>query len=127
MKRAAAAMAEVVPMMSQACHAGMLVSRYRSEPMRIKRAADPASEIPRDIMTVPTMVMIRSRLMRRFRAVSAWLAYSLSAALISFRIAAIISLMDIFMDIYFSPCLAGFYGVGCLDGVEVGLGGFALF
>ena len=60
MKRAAAAMAEVAPMMSHAFHAGMVVSRYRSEPMRMNRAAEPASEIPSDIKTVPIMLVMRS-------------------------------------------------------------------
>ena len=99
MKSAAAAMAEVVPMISHACHAGIDVSKYRKEPMRINRDADPASEIPNAIKTELTMLTIRSFLIRCLKATSASFAYSLSAALISFRIAAIISLMDIFIDI----------------------------
>ena len=98
-KSVAAAMAAVVPMMSHASHAGMEVSRYLKEPMRMNRAADPASEMPSDNKTAPIMLIIRSLLMRCLRAASASLAYSLSAALISFRIAAIISLNDIFIDI----------------------------
>ena len=99
MKRAAAAMAEVAPMINHAFHAGIVVSRYRSEPMSMNRDAEPASEIPSDIKTVPTMLVMRSFFIRFLKAASAWLAYSLSAALISFRIAAIISLSDIFIDI----------------------------
>ena len=68
---AAAAMAEVVPMMSHACHAGIEVSRYLSEPMRMNRDADPASEIPSDIKTVPNMLIIKSFLMRFLKAASA--------------------------------------------------------
>lgn len=120
MKSAAAAMAEVAPMISQACHAGMLVSRYRSEPMRMNRAAEPASEIPSAIKTAPIMLIIRSLLMRCLKATSAWLAYSFSAALISFRIASIISLSDIFIDISFpSPkqTLCNFDGVFCCASV----------
>ena len=57
MDRAAAAMAEVAPMMSHVFHAGMVVSRYFREPMRMNKAADPASEIPSDIKTAPTMLL----------------------------------------------------------------------
>ena len=99
MKRAAAAMAEVAPMINHAFHAGIVVSRYRSEPMSMNRDAEPASEIPSDIKTVLTMLVMRSFFIRFLKAASAWLAYSLSAALISFRIVAIISLSDIFIDI----------------------------
>ncbi len=96
---AAAAMAEVVPMMSHAFHAGIEISRYLSEPMRMKRVADPASEIPSAIKTAPNMLTIKSFLRRFLKATSAWLAYSLSAALISFRIATIISRSENFTDI----------------------------
>ena len=68
MNSAAAAMAEVVPMMSHACHAGIDVSKYLSEPMRMNRDADPASEIPSDIKTVPSMPIITSFLMRFLKA-----------------------------------------------------------
>ena len=68
---AAAAMAEVVPMMSHASHAGIEVSRYLSEPMRMNRDADPASEIPNDIKTAPNMLIIKSFLMRFLKAASA--------------------------------------------------------
>ena len=71
MNSAAAAMAEVVPMMSHACHAGIDVSRYLSEPMRMNRDADPASEIPSDIKTAPSMPIITSFLMRLLKAASA--------------------------------------------------------
>ena len=71
MNSAAAAMAEVVPMMSHACHAGIEVSRYLSEPMRMNRDADPASEIPSAIKTVLNMLIIKSFLMRFLKAASA--------------------------------------------------------
>lgn len=96
---AAAMMAEVAPVMYQACHAGMVVSRYRREPMSMKRDAEPANEMPNAIKTEPTMLTMRSFLMRCLAAVSASLTYSFNAALISFRIAAINSLSDIFIDI----------------------------
>ena len=99
MKSAAAMMAEVAPVMCQASHAGIVVSRYRREPMSMNREAEPANEIPSAIKTEPTMLTMSSFFMRCFAAVSASLAYSLSAAFISFRIAAIISLSDIFIDI----------------------------
>ena len=51
MNSAMAKMAAVAPMMSHACHAGMKVSRYRSEPTRMNRAAEPASKTPSDIKT----------------------------------------------------------------------------
>ena len=71
MNSAAAAMAEVVPMISHAAHAGIEVCRYLSEPMRMNRAADPANEIPSAINTAPTMLIIKSFLMRFLRAASA--------------------------------------------------------
>lgn len=68
---AAAAMAEMVPMISHASHAGRVVSKYLREPMRRNKAADPASEIPSDINTVPTMLIISSFLMRFLKETSA--------------------------------------------------------
>jgi len=85
MKRAAAAIAEVALMMSQASHAGIVVSKYRSEPMSMKSDAEPANEIPRAIKTEPVMLIIKSFLRRCFSAASCLLTYSLSAAFNSSR------------------------------------------
>jgi hypothetical protein len=95
MKSAAAAMAEVAPMMSQACHAGIVVSRYRSEPMSMKSEAGPANDIPSAIRTEPVMLIIKSFLRRCFSAASCLLAYSLSAAFNSSKNKVITSLSDI--------------------------------
>jgi hypothetical protein len=98
-KSAAAVMAEVVPMMSHACHAGIVVSRYLREPIRIKRAADPASEMPSDIRIALIMLVIKSFLMRFLKSASAFWVYSLSAALTSSSRALITSFNENFSDI----------------------------
>ena len=90
---------EVMPMMYQASHTGIKVLRYLSDPMSMKREADPINKIPKDIKTLPTMPKTRSLLRRFFKAASASFNYSLRMAFNSFRIETIISLNEIFSDI----------------------------
>jgi len=56
MKSAAAVTAEPAATKNHACHAGIKVCKYRKEPMRKNREADPAIEIPSDINTAPVML-----------------------------------------------------------------------
>lgn len=103
MKSAAEATADVAPITNHASQAGTEVSKYRSEPIRMNRAADPASEIPSDNKTELAMLTIKSLLILCFKAISVWLANSLKAAFISARTISIISLRDILMDKIFTP------------------------
>jgi hypothetical protein len=65
----------------------------------MNKEAEPMNEIPRAIKTLPIMLMMSSLLMRFLKAASASFIYSLRMAFISFRIAPIISLNEIFSDI----------------------------
>jgi len=56
MKSAAAVTAEPAATKNHACHAGINVCKYRKEPIRKNREADPAIEIPSDINTAPVML-----------------------------------------------------------------------
>jgi hypothetical protein len=77
--------------MYQACHAGNNVMRYFSDPMRIKREADPKNEITRDIKMLITMLVNSSFLRRILRLASVSCIYSLRIAFISSKNACIIS------------------------------------
>src|SRR5665648_332528 len=81
----AAVMADVAPIMYQACQAGKKVSRYRRDPMSMNNDADPAIEIPNASSTALVIDKIKSFFTRAFRAVSCLSAYSLSAAFTSSR------------------------------------------
>jgi len=72
--------AEVKPIMVQACHAGIEVLRYFSDPISRKRAADPTSEIARANKTPTIMLVMRSFWRRFLRAVSVSCTYSLRMA-----------------------------------------------
>ena len=74
---------EVRPMMVQACHAGMKVLRYLSDPISRNRAADPINEITRANKILTIMPVIRSFWRRFLRAVSVSRKYSLRMAFIS--------------------------------------------
>ena len=63
-------MAEVIPVMYQACHGGIIVMRYFSDPMRMKRDADPKNEITKDIKMLITMPVNSSFLRRVLRLAS---------------------------------------------------------
>lgn len=80
-----------MPVMYQAFHAGISVMRYSSDPMRMKREADPINEITRVVKTLTIMLEIRSFLRRFFRAVSVSFRYSFKMAFISLNNASIIS------------------------------------
>jgi len=71
---------EISPMMVQACHAGMKVLRYFSDPTSRKRAADPIKQTTRAIKTMATMPVIRSFWRRFLRAFSVSRKYSLRMA-----------------------------------------------
>ena len=55
-KSAAAVTAELAATTNHACHAGINVCKYRSDPMRKNSEAAPAIEIPTDINTAPVML-----------------------------------------------------------------------
>jgi len=95
----AAAMPEVMPIMYQASQAGIKVLRYFSDPIRMKREAEPINEMPSVNKTLLTILIIISLLRRFLTAVSASFMYSLRMALISFRIEPINSLNENFSDI----------------------------
>lgn len=82
---------EVMPVMYQASHAGMKVMRYFSEPMRIKREADPMNEITRETKMLIIMLVMRIFLRRFLRAPSCSCIYSFIMASISLKKASIIS------------------------------------
>jgi hypothetical protein len=75
--------AEVNPIMVQACHTGIKVLKYFSDPMSRKRAADPTSKITRATKTLTIMPVIRSFWRRFLRAVSVSCIYSLRMDFIS--------------------------------------------
>ncbi len=83
--------AEVMPVMYQASHAGMVVMRYFSDPMRIKREADPMNEITRETSMLIIMLVMRSFLRRFLRAASSSCTYSFITVFISLKKASIIS------------------------------------
>ncbi len=91
----AATTAEVIPMTYHASHWGINVLRYFSDPINIKREADPAKEIPSAIRTLPAIDIIKSFLRRFFKAASCLLTYSLRAAFNSLKNTLINSLKDI--------------------------------
>ncbi len=66
----AATPAEVPPIMNQACHAGRKVCRYRNEPMRKNKEAEPTNVVISAIKTAVAMLKISNRLRRCFRASS---------------------------------------------------------
>lgn len=94
-RRSAPITPEVMPVMYQASQAGMKVLRYFSDPMRMKREADPMNEITRANKMLIVMPVIRSFLRRFLRAVSVSCTYSLRMAFTSFRNASIISFTDV--------------------------------
>jgi len=83
---------EVRPMMVQACHTGMKVLRYFSDPMSKKMAADPIDEITSTNKTLTIRPEIRSLCRRFLRATSVSCTYSLKTAFTSLRNSSIISL-----------------------------------
>jgi len=99
-KSTPAMMPEVMPMMYKASHAGIEVLRYLNDPISMNREADPMNEIPRAIKTLLIMLIMSSLLRRFLKAASASFKYSLRRDFISLRIEPIISLNEIFSDIY---------------------------
>jgi cellulose synthase/poly-beta-1,6-N-acetylglucosamine synthase-like glycosyltransferase len=83
---------EMIPIMSQAFHAGMKVLRYSCCPISKKMEADPISEVNKTNKTLIIMPMIRSFWRRFLRAASVSCRYALSMDFISLRIASMISL-----------------------------------
>jgi hypothetical protein len=83
---------EVMPMMSQAFHAGMKMLRYFSDPMRMKMEADPINAITRANKTLTIIPVIRSLWSRFLRAASVSCRYALRTAFISLSNASMISL-----------------------------------
>ena len=90
---------EVIPIMYKASQAGIEVLRYLNDPISTNKEAEPINEIPSAIKTLPTMLITRSFLKRFLNATSVSFKYSLRIAFISFKIAPIISLSEIFSDI----------------------------
>jgi hypothetical protein len=82
---------EVMPVMYQASHAGMDNMRYFSDPMRIKREADPMNEITRETKMLIIMLVMRSFLRRFLREASSSCTYSFITVFISLNKASIIS------------------------------------
>jgi hypothetical protein len=82
---------EDMPVMYQAFHAGMKVMRYSSDPMRLKREADPMNEITRVSKTLTIMLVIKSFLRRFLRAVCVSFRYSFKKAFTSLNNNLIIS------------------------------------
>jgi hypothetical protein len=95
MKSAVAMTAEVAPMIYQASHAGMVVSKYFREPISMNRDAEPAKEMPSEIKTEVTMDIITSFLSRTLTAASCLSTYSLIVAFISLKNSVINSFSDI--------------------------------
>ena len=93
-KSSPAIAAEVRPIMVQACHAGIEVLRYFSDPISRKRAADPIKEITKATKTPTIMPMMRSFWRRFLRAVSVSRTYSLRMAFSSLSNASMISFND---------------------------------
>ena len=83
---------EISPMMVQACHAGMKVLRYFSDPMSMKMEADPIKEITKDNKTLTIMPMIRSLWRRFLIAISVSRTSSLRMAFVTSRNASAIFL-----------------------------------
>jgi hypothetical protein len=82
---------EEMPVTYQAVHAGMKVMRYFSDPMRMKREAEPINEITRAVKTLTIMLVIIIFLKRFLRAVSAPFRDSPKMAFTSLNNALIIS------------------------------------
>jgi len=83
---------EMIPIMSQAFHAGMKVLRYSCCPISKKSEADPISEVTRTDKTLTIIPMIISFWSRFLRAASVSCKYALSMDFISLKIASTISL-----------------------------------
>ncbi len=86
---------EVMPVMYQAFQAGMNVMRYLSDPMRIKRDAEPKNEITKDTKMLITMLVIRNFLRRFLKAASVSCTYSLRMFFISSNKTLMISLKEV--------------------------------
>ena len=93
-KSSPAIAAEVKPIMVQACHTGIIVLRYFSDPTSRKRAADPTDKITRATKTLTLIPVMRSFWRRFLREVSVSRTYSLRIDFISLSTAYIISFTD---------------------------------
>ena len=88
-------MPEVMPVMYQAFQAGIIVMRYLSDPMRMKREAEPKNEIIKDIKMLIIMLVIRSFFRRFLRAISDSCTYCFKMAFISSNNTLMISLKEV--------------------------------
>jgi hypothetical protein len=80
-----------MPVMYQAFHAGIKVIRYFSDPIRIKREAEPMNEITRETKMLIIMLVMRSFLRRFLNAPCCSCTYSFITSFISLKKASIIS------------------------------------
>lgn len=86
--------AEVMPTIYQASHAGIKVSRYLSDPIRMKREADPKKEATKAIKIVTIMPVINIFFIRFLKALSISRKYSLRIIFASLSNAYMISFID---------------------------------